>query len=313
MCVIFSTNKELPGEEYLEAAQDRHPDGIGVAWPSKEKGLVEFRKGLTVKELQKLYPILPANGTVIHFRAASIGGKEKELCHPFPLIPGAPDDMFEGKVPGVLFQNGTWSTWALHMKDGIMLSGEKLDFRTTGFWSDARALAWLVARYGEWILQAYTESQQMRILTMLPNKSGEITRCYWGDWKDDEKGRWRLSNKEFTLPKAKGGALTLAPHLLPRGGQTASGGLGGRSTTTSSVSVGGRGDQYWSDISARWLGPEDWFEENVKKTPLDKVIKGDIIETKGEEPYSEKELVALMCELRALRGVDDGSVSPTAH
>lgn len=309
MCVIFSCEKELPGKEYLEAAQDRHPDGIGVAWPAKEKGLVEFRKGLEVKDLLKLYPILPPDGTVIHFRAASIGGKEKELCHPFPLVPGAPDDMLEGKVPGVLFQNGTWSTWTLHMKDGIMLSGEKLDFRTTGFWSDARALAWLVEKYGEWILQAYTESQQMRILTMLPGKSGHISRMYWGEWKDDEKGRWRLSNREFSLPKVKGASVA-GPHLLPRAGQTTNGQLGGHTTTIKG------GEQYWSDVSARWLSPEDWFEENTKKTPLDKVVmvEGFGKGGKKEEPYSERELVEIMCELRTLReGGNGGSYSATAH
>lgn len=309
MCVIFSCQKELPGEEYLEAAQDKHPDGIGVAWPSKQKGMVEFRKGLEVKDLLKLYPILPPTSTVIHFRASSVGGKEKELCHPFPIMDGAPDDMLEGTVPGVLFQNGTWSTWISHMKDGILCSRKKVDFRTSGFWSDARALAWLVNEFGEWILNDYTSTQQMRILTMLPNRKGEITRMFWGDWKDDEKGRWRLSNKEFSLPKAKGVVLVQQP-LLPGAGRTTS--------TSSSASSRTNGEQYWSDISGKWLSPEDWFEEN-QRSPSGEVPKKAAAPITFPLPaarYTERELVELMCELRGLRreGDDgDGSFSSTSH
>src|SRR5438067_9361417 len=83
MCVILVCPPKLrPSDEILRACHESNPHGAGVAW--REHNRVYWRKNLKVGQVARL--IREVNGeVVIHFRWASVGGVNPQLCHPFPV------------------------------------------------------------------------------------------------------------------------------------------------------------------------------------------------------------------------------------
>lgn len=145
MCLIIVSKTARPKEEYIRNGMLNHPDGVGVAW--HEKGEVYYKKNLTEDEAVKMAAELPI-GYVMHFRWASVGGKDKSLVHPFPVSKDVPL-LDEGKAKSVVFHNGTWSAW-----DNVLVN--HLSSRVTlprGKWSDTRAIAFLVHVHGKGILK----------------------------------------------------------------------------------------------------------------------------------------------------------------
>src|SRR5262245_58722778 len=112
VCVILVVRTNRPSEQMVEKAWNWNDHGGGVAWIAEEKGkkIVRWRKNLTEGEMQDACRTLPLP-YVAHFRIASQGGRNPELCHPFPVVRTVPTAL-EGKTSsGVLFHNGTWSMW----------------------------------------------------------------------------------------------------------------------------------------------------------------------------------------------------------
>lgn len=140
MCLIIASRTGRPKEEYIRNGFANHPDGTGIAW--FEKDGVHYKKGLTVEETITMSKELPV-GYVIHFRWASVGGKDKSLIHPFPI---SKDVILrpEGTAKSVLFHNGHWDSWnnvlVNHLSSRLVLP--------TGKWSDTRAIAFLVSIHG---------------------------------------------------------------------------------------------------------------------------------------------------------------------
>lgn len=145
MCLIIATRTGRPKEEYIRNGFSNHPDGTGIAW--HENGEVHYKKNLTVDEAIKMAAELPV-GYIIHFRWASVGGKDKSLIHPFPIRKDVP--LAEsGTAKSVLFHNGHWEQWnnvlVNHLSSRITLP--------RGKWSDTRAIAFLVSVHGQGILK----------------------------------------------------------------------------------------------------------------------------------------------------------------
>jgi hypothetical protein len=176
VCVIYACESALPSDKELEQGALCNADGAGIAW--LKGGKVHWLKGLesdpkviaeTLKEQKIDFPF------ALHFRAASIGGIDPELTHPFPLSPEV-ETWLAGSHSHVLFHNGTWSMWDNTLRDMILYNeGMTLP---SGPWNDTRALAFIAAHKGIDILQFI--SKESRELIMHNNKTNPFT--YFGKW-----------------------------------------------------------------------------------------------------------------------------------
>jgi hypothetical protein len=181
MCVILVCPDETlrPDRAVLDACHASNPHGAGVAW--REGGRVRWMKNLEPDDLEALLPELP-DEIVIHFRWASVGGVDADLCHPFPVTRKAETDLF-GTADAVLFQNGTWGAYDVALRRLTTERGKRIP---RGPMSDTRAAALCAHVHGR------------RVLSKLPGRwvwmDGTQTRLY-GDW---EKHRGMLaSNLHF--------------------------------------------------------------------------------------------------------------------
>lgn len=181
MCVILvcPNEKKRPSQTLLEACHSINPHGAGVAW--RERGLVRWMKNLEPDDLSLLIPELPGE-IVIHFRFASVGGVDAELCHPFPTTRKAETDLF-GAARSVVFQNGTWGEYTAALRRLSLRPGWK---QPGGIINDTRTAALYVNAFGK------------SILSRLPG------RWVWMDGKDTHLyGTWssfrgmKVSNQNF--------------------------------------------------------------------------------------------------------------------
>jgi hypothetical protein len=135
----------------VNLSYETNSEGGGVAW--REDGYVHWHKGLDLEEMRKYCKNLPLP-FIAHFRIASIGGKSKELCHPFPIEKDVPL-VTKGKTNGfVLFHNGHWGAWKNDGKEAAFRSGTPIP---PGKWSDTRAMAFVASIYGNGILEFIDE------------------------------------------------------------------------------------------------------------------------------------------------------------
>jgi hypothetical protein len=160
MCVIILCETEFPKLATLESAEELNSHGGGIAWI--ENGQVKYKKGIKSKQIFEITKKinLPA---IIHFRIASIGGVNDELCHPFQINTQA-DTEVSGTCDSVLFHNGTWTDWKEMCMKAVVSSGNILKF-PSGQWSDSRAMAWLADKFGIDFLNLIDNSNKIAVLT----------------------------------------------------------------------------------------------------------------------------------------------------
>lgn len=182
MCVILCATTTRLTDSMIERAAATNPDGNGIAWIAD--GAVEYRKGLLLEEVQDLAAVLP-RPYVFHARIASVGGVRPELCHPFPLDRRLNPNQLRGRSgKGVLFHNGHWSDW----REALAPAGP-------GYWSDSRAMAELVARFGPEAIPAFVPDSQ-RVVLLTPRG---IERFGQG-WTETSRGVW-ASNTSWLRPR----------------------------------------------------------------------------------------------------------------
>ena len=156
-----------------------NPHGAGVAW--RQDGMVRWQKNLGPEEVANVIGGLDGE-LVIHFRWASVGGVNPQLCHPFPVNRGASTKL-EGKAGRVLFHNGTWSGH----KSALEFVEGKQKREVGGPMSDSRVIALLV--------------DHMRDNSVLQHLEGRFvlysakTTKFYGDWRT--WGGMRVSNLGF--------------------------------------------------------------------------------------------------------------------
>jgi hypothetical protein len=177
MCVAILCPKEFPDYLDMKACEDANKDGGGVAW-YVGKDRVRWKKGITADEI---FDMIAAGEVttpaMIHFRIATVGGTSKELCHPFPINKSA-SLALEGEAPGALVHNGHWSFWGDKVLQSVLLNHGKLE---DGPWSDSRAMAWLVKRYGVKMLDMLSGSQKVAVM----EPDGRI--LMWGSWTTEKQ------------------------------------------------------------------------------------------------------------------------------
>lgn len=175
MCIIFVNETKRPSDDVLLRADDKNPDGIGIAW--REKGQVRWEKGLNIEQLlSRLHSKPLPFPNVIHFRQATVGGEISALCHPFVASPTA-STALKGSAKSVLFHNGHWSPWEFKLRENLLDRGRKIP---AGPWSDSRALAWFVGVYGKEVLEWLDLRGEQRIILFENNGmkfKGKWTKC----------------------------------------------------------------------------------------------------------------------------------------
>lgn len=211
MCVIISMEKEIPSLETFKLCEEKNRDGGGISWV--ENGKVHFKKGIEYKEM---HDIAKTKGApcVAHFRISTIGGKPKELCHPFIVDPKS-SIALEGKTDAVLFHNGVWNNWESKCINMVLNKGAKF---SGGAWSDSRAMAWLAGNSNHSFLALI--GQKVVIQTPrsrfyygnFENKGGVwYSNLYWEKQKEysyDTKydyryARWDIKSQNWYYPTDK--------------------------------------------------------------------------------------------------------------
>lgn len=180
MCVIIYCKKDgnRPTEKVLKKCEQANPHGIGVAYQRKGSDMYTVAKGISFNTLIKI--MNRHDGEIgIHFRYATVGGKTKELCHPFPTTPKV-ETWLDYESNAILFSNGTWENWdesyEMHRQ---LLKLKKLD----GQMSDTRALAKLVSKHGKtgflnYVKDVHAKHDFVRCLIMKTSKPAAMT----GTW-----------------------------------------------------------------------------------------------------------------------------------
>jgi hypothetical protein len=185
MCVvvIVPEGNVRPTEAMLKSCWNGNPDGGGIGWveraPKPGINLVKWRKGIgTVEEMIEANKTLP-KPYVLHFRIPSVGGKSKELTHPFPLSAEAELALEGDSYGGVLFHNGTWGKWEERLLQFTYGTGTPLP---DGQWSDTRAMAYLAYHLSPNILEFIDE----KIAILVPyGPDGVPDVLTWGHWNVD--------------------------------------------------------------------------------------------------------------------------------
>jgi hypothetical protein len=154
MCLIFVAREGVPTLSALERAESGNSDGAGIAWvqkgEDKKENVVHWEKNLKAKEIFKLFSDmklerhLPNYPFIIHFRSASSGGVNPNLCQPFSLEKKVSTELI-GEAKAVLFHNGTYHNYDDMMKQVCWAGGAEIPL---GPWNDSRALAWLAVNRG---------------------------------------------------------------------------------------------------------------------------------------------------------------------
>lgn len=218
MCVIFVVDDEhtRPEEDHIRAAFQSNDDGAGAAW--RQDGMVAWRKGLDQAQMIELNQSLPVP-YVLHFRIASCGGIKSELTHPFEIgTQETAGGVLEGLTANpVLFHNGHWSDWQRELKDAVYKSRLTLP---TGPWSDTRAMAWMVEKFGPGMLEFIPPTNRLVYFTPAGDfplygdfdKSGNGWSYYRGEFLcSNTHWTYKLAKSYFQTPPASMGGKSQYP------------------------------------------------------------------------------------------------------
>ncbi len=141
MCVIVAVTDKRPSFSILDRCDIVNPHGIGIAW--REGDVVKWKKNLSVFNLYKLSQELPTP-YIIHFRWATVGGKDKDLIHPFVITENS-EISEEGQGKRLLFHNG-------HYSDYDVLQ-DTFEIKLQGAISDSRVIASICSQFGYNVLK----------------------------------------------------------------------------------------------------------------------------------------------------------------
>jgi len=229
MCVVYACWKETPSDSEMEDGAAANTDGAGICWSdmSSKAGGVRWIKGLSsdTKEIREVlkkekigYPF------AIHFRTASIGGKCKELTHPFPVDDLMEDSNLEpgglelkGSARRVLMHNGhiqSFKDWLLPIL--LATPGDC----PSGPWSDSRALAVAAGYKGEAILEFIISGSRVMVMDSMPSVGASqkdprsYIRLHGSGWISHEG--WAQSQTTPSRSKHTSWEPAEPLHILPK-------------------------------------------------------------------------------------------------
>lgn len=141
MCIIIVAETEFPFNKVLQLSELQNGHGGGIAYI--KEGKVYYHKALTAKQIGK-FRHTTEGPWLIHFRIGTVGGLNASLTHPFPVSMDTGMEL-DGSSEAVIAHNGHYPWW----KEELFRAFEEGDSIPEGPWSDSRAMAWLIGKYGE--------------------------------------------------------------------------------------------------------------------------------------------------------------------
>jgi hypothetical protein len=206
---------DYPKKDMLDSAESMNKDGGGFAWIDQAKSIVRWEKGMHVTSKFIMETIERENiqlPIVVHFRIATHGGVNNELCHPFAISAENSEDLDSAgyDTEGVLFHNGIWSDWnSVAMK--VLLNDKETKLPDGGF-SDSRIMAWLIRHLGTNYLALIDE--KVSVLTPQGIKrfgkgwsTEEKAQCSNTHWKHSPRS-WGSNNTHGTTVVSSGNNVT---------------------------------------------------------------------------------------------------------
>ena len=155
-------------------------DCVDRGWRRGDK--VHWQKNLGPEEVGQLIGKLDGE-LVIHFRWASVGGVQPQLCHPFP-VDRVSSTKLEGKAARLLFHNGTWSGH----KSALEFVEAKQKRKVGGPLSDSRVIALLVDHLRDNSVLQHIDGRFVLY-------SAKTTKLY-GDWRT-----WGVHSAAYSCPR----------------------------------------------------------------------------------------------------------------
>lgn len=200
MCVIiFSPNTgNRPSSKTLELCEKANPHGIGIVTQGTRQ-MFSVSKGVSLDYVKKI--LKTTDGAIaIHFRYATVGGVQDELCHPFPCTTKA-ETWLDYESSDLLMTNGTWMNWEQSYQ--AMKKLLKIPNLTSDI-SDTRALAQVIGTtLNTSFLANITDKhpQSTRVRSLYLSKSKKRTASFYGTWHSYEG--CKFSNLRWKVRKSK--------------------------------------------------------------------------------------------------------------
>lgn len=203
MCVIWAALDTLrPTKEDLELSELCNSDGGGIAFYDNINGIPTPRYEKALKA-DNIYDIMQTvdGPLLIHFRSASVGGKNELLTHPFPITQNVELDLEGVAASGLMMHNGHWGEWNRVEKILTSLIGLQ---PLSGINSDSRVMAWLMGHFGiDRTLEMLPDSNRIATMTM-----EKIVLHNPDKWQPPKDGLWQSSSlwiaRGPTSKKARG-------------------------------------------------------------------------------------------------------------
>lgn len=174
-CIIIAEGRTVDWQTLKDAAA-ANPDGLGIAWVD-ESGTVRWWKGCNIGQVWILSQRIP-RPYMIHARLATVGGRDSQLAHPFPIM-RKPRLALQGTSRRLLMHNGHVPGWQEMLAE---VGGLKVPQKEPRGWSDTRAVAHCVAVAGEKEVFGLPNTKGDRFAILDPSRRVR----YWGHWHKDD-------------------------------------------------------------------------------------------------------------------------------
>ena len=200
MCVIsiIENDNQIPSKKSSELMWNTNPHGAGFGKFDKKEKCIYIKKGIDLKEINRLTQIGKKEGNmsmIQHYRIASVGSHDnKDLTHGFEIKNGSSNDLEYYTNNDVLWHNGTIDMDTLNdIAKDIMIKNSDAIYPDNEL-SDSRLLAFILNYVDYSILNMFIEGNKFVIMN---GKSGKITK--YGHWDKVKDGKQNLitSNNYF--------------------------------------------------------------------------------------------------------------------
>lgn len=200
MCVISIIENEnmIPTKKTSKLMWNNNPHGAGFGKFDKKEKCIYIKKGINLKEINKLTQIGKNEGNlnmVQHYRIASVGSHDnKDLTHGFEIKNGSSNQLEYYTNNDVLWHNGTLDMDILNNMALDIMIKNKYAIYPSGELSDSRLLAFILNYVDYSILNMFTDQNRFCIMN---GKTGKITK--YGNWDKvkDDKQNLITSNNYF--------------------------------------------------------------------------------------------------------------------
>jgi len=193
MCLIAICVKKKPSAEIIRAGWESNSHGAGIAFLNRKTRQAEYLKSISsADDLIKVVEATPLP-FVLHFRLASVGGKDELLTHPFEVTEKS-ELKKSGSAEKLLIHNGTESDWKKCLFAADISYGDDEPM------SDTRAVAMIIAKNKN---NRFLEIASGKYVVIgFEDKKDDIGIRYYGDFEENDSILYSNTYWEYRLKKS---------------------------------------------------------------------------------------------------------------